>query len=83
MTNLQKYAQKINSNFEGTQQAAETFIREQVRWTIEEIGVECTIECLKKSRLYEPPFRSEELLRRYLKIPVKIKIAAQGGKSGF
>ena len=38
---------------------------------------------MKKSRLYEPPFRSEELLRRYLKIPVKIKIAAQGGKSGF
>ena len=69
VTSLQKYAQKINSNFEGSQQAAEKFIWEQIRWTVDEIGVDCTIECLKKSKLYEPPFRSDDLLKRYLKIP--------------
>ena len=67
VTNLQKYAQKINSNYQGGQDAAENFIKGAVRWTIEDIGVECTIECLKKSKPHEPPFRSEDLMKRFLK----------------
>ena len=66
---LQKYAQKINSNYVGGQQAAENFIKANIRWTVdeEELGIDVTIECLKKVKVQEAPFRSEDLMKKFLK----------------
>ena len=62
---LQKYAQKINSNYQGGQQAAENFIKANIGWTVEEaeLGINVTIECLKKTKVQEPPFWSEALMK--------------------
>ena len=67
VSNLQKYAQKVNSNFVGSQVAAENFIKTHIKWTVEEIGIDCAIECLKKSKVHEPPFRSDDLMKKFLK----------------
>ena len=64
---LQKFARKINSNYPGGQTAAENFIKANIKWTVEEIGIDCTIECLKKLKPHEPPFRSDDLIKKFLK----------------
>lgn len=53
MTKLQKNCQKINSNI-GDLKQAETFITQNIKWVFAEIGAECAIECLRKTKTYEP-----------------------------
>lgn len=65
VASLQKYAQKINSSSVG--EAAESFIKSHIEWTVEEVGIDCTIECLKKSKKFEPPFRSKDLMKSFLR----------------
>ena len=40
---------------------AEKFITQNIQWTLDEIGYNFTIDCLKMTKPFEPPFKSKDI----------------------